>query len=147
MRCARRSGEPGQGSRRNEQGLCAGIAPARTSVFAARQVLGGKAVATITKREIAERIARMTGQPQLVVKEIIQEFFNEILNELVKGNRLEFRDFGVFEVVVRKPRIGRNPRSGKEVVVPAKRAVTFKMGKLMNDRVSAIPPGETPGER
>ena len=102
-------------------------------------------MATITKREIAERIATITNQPQLVVKEIIQVFFEEVLNEVVKGNRLEFRDFGVFEVVARKPRKGRNPRTGTPVAVEAKRVVTFKMGKLMRDRVAAIPPAEAPG--
>ncbi len=97
---------------------------------------------TVTKREIAERIAAKTGHTQVAVKQIIQLLFEEVVSELGSGNRLEFRDFGVFEVVRRKPRTGRNPRTGERVGVPAKRVVTFKMGKMMKDRVSSLPAPE-----
>ena len=96
-------------------------------------------MATTTKREIAERVAQQTGLAQVAVKQIVQMLFDEIVNELAKGNRLEFRDFGVFEVVVRKARTGRNPRTGEKVAVPPKRVVTFKMGKVMKDKVSVAP--------
>ena len=92
---------------------------------------------TTTKREIAERVAQQTGLPQVAVKQVIQMLFDEVITEVSTGNRLEFRDFGVFEVVVRKPRTGRNPRTGDKVAVPPKRVVTFKMGKIMKDRVTA----------
>lgn len=99
-------------------------------------------MATITKREVAERVAKKTGQPQLAVKQIIQVFFDEVITDMIQGNRLEFRDFGVFEVIKRKPRTGRNPKTGQKVGVPAKRVVTFKMGKLMKERVASLPPEE-----
>lgn len=92
---------------------------------------------TTTKREIAERVAQQSGLPQVAVKQVIQMLFDEIINEVTGGNRLEFRDFGVFEVVTRKPRTGRNPRTGQKVAVPPKRVVTFKMGKIMKERVAA----------
>ena len=94
---------------------------------------------TTTKREIAERVAQQTGLPQVSVKQIIQMLFDEVVTELSTGNRLEFRDFGVFEVVTRKPRTGRNPRTGAKVAVPPKRVVTFKMGKVMKDKVAGAP--------
>ena len=97
-------------------------------------------MATTTKREIAERVAQQTGLAQVAVKQIVQMLFDEVINELAEGNRLEFRDFGVFEVVVRKARTGRNPRTGERVAVPPKRVVTFKMGKVMKDKVAAISP-------
>jgi len=103
-------------------------------------------MATTTKREIAERVAQQTGLAQVAVKQIIQMLFDEIVNELSKGNRLEFRDFGVFEVVVRKARTGRNPRTGEKVAVPPKRVVTFKMGKVMKDKVSVAPEPSAPSE-
>ena len=65
--------------------------------------------------------------------------FDEIVKEVCAGNRLEFRDFGVFEVVVRKPRTGRNPRTGQKVAVPPKTVVTFKMGKVMKEKVARAP--------
>ena len=56
-------------------------------------------MATTTKREIAERVAQQTGLAQVAVKQVVQMLFEEIVKELAAGNRLEFRDFGVFEVV------------------------------------------------
>lgn len=98
-------------------------------------------MATTTKREMAERVAQLTGLPQVSVKQIVQVLFDEIVTELAASNRLEFRDFGVFEVVVRKARTGRNPRTGSKVAVPPKRVVTFKMGKVMKDKVAAVAAG------
>ncbi len=97
-------------------------------------------MATITKRAIAERIAKQTGQTQAVAKEIIQRLLDEMVSELVKGNKLEFRDFGIFEVVLRRSRQGRNPRTGEEVFVPAKRVVSFKMGRRMKQLVADSTP-------
>ncbi|MCP5021895.1 MAG: integration host factor subunit beta [bacterium] len=90
---------------------------------------------TITKKELANRIADDTGQPKVVVKEILQRFLDSIVDELVAGNRLEFREFGVFEVRERAPRRAQNPRTLEKVDVPAKRVVKFKVGRLMRDRV------------
>ena len=103
-------------------------------------------MATTTKREIAERVAQGSGIPQVDVKKVIQMLFDEVIKEVAAGNRLEFRDFGVFDVVVRKPRTGRNPRTGAKVAVPPKRVVTFKMGKVMKDKVSGAgaPPAAQP---
>jgi len=93
-------------------------------------------MATVTKRQLAEKVAQKTGQTQVVTKQVVQLFFDELVNELAAGNRLEFRDFGVFEVVIRRPRTGRNPRTGERVAVPPKRVVTFKMGKNMRTRIT-----------
>jgi integration host factor subunit beta len=98
---------------------------------------------TITKKELAGRIAEETGQPKVVVKEILQRFLDGIVEELVAGNRLEFREFGVFEVRERAPRRAQNPRTLEKVDVPAKRVVKFKVGRLMRDRVCE----ETPAPR
>ncbi|MCA9000402.1 MAG: D-aminoacyl-tRNA deacylase [Planctomycetes bacterium] len=95
---------------------------------------------TITKKELAGRIADETGQPKVVVKEILQRFLDGIVDELVAGNRLEFREFGVFEVRERAPRRAQNPRTLEKVDVPAKRVVKFKVGRLMRDRVCDEPP-------
>jgi integration host factor subunit beta len=88
-----------------------------------------------TKRELVKRIAKMTGQKQDITKEIIQTFLDEVIEELAKGNRLEFREFGVFDIVNKKPRTARNPRTGATVHVPAKRMVHFKVGRLMKQKV------------
>jgi len=92
-------------------------------------------MATITKKELAYRIAEKTGQKKVVVKRIIQEFITEITNELSRGNRLEFREFGVFEIKTRAARKARNPRTGVRVDVPSKAVVHFKAGRAMKDMV------------
>jgi len=93
-------------------------------------------MATVTKKQLVERIAQKTGQSQLAVKHIVQLLFDQVIDELASDNRLEFRDFGVFVPVRRKARTGRNPKTGETVGVPSKRAVAFKMGKSMRDLVA-----------
>jgi len=92
---------------------------------------------TITKRELCERIAKRTGYAQVVTKEIIQMFLDEITTELAKGNRMEFRNFGVFDTRFQPPRKARNPRTDEVVEVPAKVVVSFKVGKRMLERAQA----------
>ena len=93
---------------------------------------------TVTKKELVSRIADRTGQTKVVTKDIIQMFLDEIITELGKGNRLEFREFGVFEIKERAARKAQNPRTLEKVDVPAKRVVKFKVGRLMKERVAAI---------
>ena len=90
---------------------------------------------TITKRELVQRVAEKTGVQQINAKEVIQAFLDEIINELAKGNRLEFRDFGVFEPKNKASRVARNPRTGEKVEVPEKTTVKFKVGRLMKKKI------------
>jgi integration host factor subunit beta len=92
-------------------------------------------MATITKKELVNRIAERTGQTKVITKEIIQQFLDAIISELANGNRLEFREFGVFEVKPRRARRAQNPRTLEKVDVPPKRVVKFKVGRIMRDRV------------
>ena len=104
-------------------------------------------MATITKKELVNRIAERTGQTKVITKEVIQQFLDEIVLELARGNRLEFREFGVFEVKPRQARRAQNPRTLEKVDVPPKRVVKFKVGRIMRDRVSQGVPGGESGER
>jgi integration host factor subunit beta len=92
-------------------------------------------MATITKKDLVERIADKTKIGRTDVKRCVQEFLEQIIVELKKGNRLEFRDFGVFEVKERAARLAQNPKTMQKVQVPPKRAVKFKVGRLMRDSV------------
>ena len=91
---------------------------------------------TITKKQLAEQIAASTKTKQTIVKPIIQEFLDSIIAELAKDNRIEFRDFGVFETKTRKARIGQNPKTLEPVQIPAKRTVKFKAGRLMKQKLN-----------
>ena len=90
---------------------------------------------TVTKKQLTDRIADATGNKQVVVKEVVQRFLDAVVDELAKGNRLEFRSFGVFEVRNRPPHTAQNPRTLERVAVPARRVVKFKAGRLMSERV------------
>lgn len=90
---------------------------------------------TVTKKELVNRIAESTSQTKVVVKEVLQQFLDEIIDELAQGNRLEFREFGVFEVRERAARKAQNPRTLEKVFVPKKRVVKFKVGRTMRERV------------
>lgn len=92
-------------------------------------------MATITKKELIDRIAEKTDQKRVNVKRILQQFLDEIVAELGQGNRLEFRDFGVFETKLRKARRAQNPKTLAPVAVPEKRTVKFKVGRLMKQRL------------
>lgn len=94
---------------------------------------------TITKKELIGRIAERTQAKRILVKQVIQTFLDEIIVELCKENRLEFRDFGVFETRVRDSRIAQNPKTLERVEVPTKRTVKFKMGRLMRENLSRNP--------
>lgn len=95
-------------------------------------------MATITKKELIDRIADSTNYRRVQVKRIIQQFLDEIVNDLGKGNRLEFRDFGVFESKLRKARKAQNPKTLEPVEVPEKRTVKFKVGRLMKQRLGEL---------
>ncbi|MFH1614662.1 MAG: HU family DNA-binding protein [Planctomycetota bacterium] len=91
----------------------------------------------ITKKELVDRIAQRTQSRHVTVKTVVQQFLDEIVSELVKNNRLEFRDFGVFEVRQAAPRTAQNPKTLEPVRVPAKRVVKFKMGRRMGEKLNS----------
>jgi len=98
---------------------------------------------TVTKKELVDRIAEQTDQKRVVVKKIVQGFLDEIINELGHGNRLEFRDFGVFETKQRAARIAQNPKTLQRVEVPPKRTVKFKIGRLMKQKLQESMHGQS----
>jgi integration host factor subunit beta len=89
----------------------------------------------VTKKEIVRTIADAIGLTQIQTKDIVQKTFNAIIEALMSEERIELRNFGVFEVKRRAPRRARNPRTNEKVLVPEKFVVTFKPGKEMEDRV------------
>ncbi|MBY0312241.1 MAG: integration host factor subunit beta [Phycisphaerales bacterium] len=97
-------------------------------------------MATVTKKDLIDRIADRTKCTRGDVKRVVQQFLDEIIDELGEGNRLEFRDFGVLEIKVRAPRVAQNPKTLQRVNVPAKKTVKFKLGRLLKDRLEGTSP-------
>ena len=95
---------------------------------------------TVTKKDLIDRIASATKCSRGDVKKIVQQFLDDVIDELGKGNRLEFRDFGVLETKARAPRMAQNPKTLQRVSVPAKRTVKFKVGRLLKERLDGREP-------
>jgi integration host factor subunit beta len=91
-----------------------------------------KNMATITKKKLIQVISQNRGVHPNDVRNVIQSFLDAMTDYLAKGDRLEFRDFGVFEIVERKQKIGRNPKNAAvPIIIPARLAVKFTPGKKM----------------
>lgn len=90
----------------------------------------------MTKRDIVTRISQESGYVQDQVFDIVQRTLDVLADALSEGENIELRNFGVFEVKVRKARVGRNPNQPeKDVPIPARAVVKFKPGKEMRAAV------------
>ena len=94
----------------------------------------------MTKRELVIAVAVRLGYTQNEVASVVQTAFDTITDCLVQGQRLEIRNFGVFEVKKRDARIGRNPRTGEEVEIAEKQVASFKPGKALKEYVEGAGP-------
>jgi nucleoid DNA-binding protein len=96
---------------------------------------------TLTKRDLVLRICEDTGLVQQQVFEIVQRTLDHITMALAKGEKVELRNFGIFEVRVRKARVGRNPSApGTKVPIPERSVVKFKAGRQMRIEVRKLGP-------
>lgn len=97
-------------------------------------------MATITKKNLIQVISQERGVHPNDVRNVVQSFLDAMSDCLAKGDRLEFRDFGVFEIVVRKQKIGRNPKNAAvPIVIPARAAVKFTPGKKLKKMIEKKP--------
>jgi len=102
---------------------------------------------TLTKREIAAQITNETGMIRTQVLDVIQRTLDQITVSLAQGNRVELRNFGVFQVKLRKDRVGRNPKRPEiDVPIAAHSVVKFKAGKEMRAEVAKLSP-KSPNRR
>jgi nucleoid DNA-binding protein len=101
---------------------------------------------TLTKRNLVSRISSENDLNQQQVFDVIQKTLDYIAEALAKGDRVELRNFGVFEIKIRKARIGRNPKKPEtDVSIPARAAVKFKAGKEMHMQVLGLKPENAVG--
>ena len=94
---------------------------------------------TLTKRDLVIRISNETGLIQQQVLDVLQKTLDYIAEALAKGDKVELRNFGVFEVKVRKARIGRNPNAPEtDVPIPERAVVKFKSGKILKQLLKKL---------
>lgn len=92
----------------------------------------------MTKKKLIQTISQDKQMHPNDVRQVVQSFLDQMTESLAEGNRLEFRDFGVFEVVRRRQKIGRNPKNAAvPIVIPARYAVKFTPGKKMRKLIES----------
>ena len=89
----------------------------------------------MTKKDIVLKITDMTGIKQVDVKKVVQSTFDVIIESLIRSEKVELRNFGVFKIKERRARFGRNPRTGESVPVPPRKVVVFKPGLEMKQKI------------
>lgn len=99
----------------------------------------------MTRKKIVQSISEDLGFTHVKTLEIVEKVFDAILETLVEEERVELRNFGIFQVKRRGPRKARNPKTGGKVLVPEKFVVTFKPGHVMQQRVEALGNGSQRG--
>ena len=102
---------------------------------------------TVTKKEMIDQIADTTGERGVVVRQVVQALLDSVIVELGRGNRLELRDFGVFEVRHRKSRRAQNPRTLEPVQTKPSRVVVFKVGRAMGGALNGRRGASYPNKR
>jgi nucleoid DNA-binding protein len=91
---------------------------------------------TLTKRDLVVQISNETHLPQAQVHQVVQLTLDSITDALARSENVELRNFGVLEVRLTKPRVGRNPNKPESsFTIPARATVKFKPGKIMRERV------------
>ena len=91
---------------------------------------------TLTKFDIVRTLAEKYELELAATRRVVQGTLDMIIDALLQGDKVELRNFGVFEVIGRAGRIARNPRSKVEVFIPERKVVKFKPGKVMEDRIT-----------
>ena len=92
---------------------------------------------TITKSDIVDHLHSTLGLNKSESKEIVESFFNEIAESLVKDEEVKLSGFGNFELIRKKARPGRNPKTGEVVTVSARKVVTFRAGQKLRNKVAS----------
>ena len=101
---------------------------------------------TLTKADLAKHLDEQIGLTNREAKEIVEIFFKEICDALIRGQQVKISGFGNFTLNDKDERPGRNPRTGEEVPVSARRVVTFHCGQKLKARVEKYAGKESQGQ-
>jgi|SRR5665811_1160196 integration host factor subunit alpha len=91
----------------------------------------------LTKADFAEKLFDELGLNKREAKEMVELFFEEIKSSLEEGKQVKISGFGKFELRDKSSRPGRNPKTGEEIPITARRVVTFRSGQKLKSRVEA----------
>ena len=92
---------------------------------------------SLTKLELSEKLQQDLGFSRKESKDLVDSFFEEVIAALEGGEQVKISGFGNFELRDKNSRPGRNPKTGEEFAIEARRVVTFKAGRKLRDRIDA----------
>jgi len=98
----------------------------------------------MTKADLIEEVSRLAELPRKDSEVIVETIFDSVVRSLRVGDKIEIRGFGSFRTRQRKPRVGRNPKTGDRVEVPAKKIPFFKPSKELKDLINSTPAAASP---
>lgn len=87
----------------------------------------------MVRKEIIDQISEKTGLNKVIVKRVVDEFLKTLSDAFVRGERIELRNFGVFYLKRFKRKVGRNPKTGEEVIIPERDKIVFKPSKVFKN--------------
>ena len=93
---------------------------------------------TITKADIIEQVHNELGLNKTECKRLVEDFFQEIRDSLINDEAVKLSGFGNFELIDKKARPGRNPKTGEDITISARRVVTFRAGNKMRKKISSF---------
>jgi|TARA_B100001093_G_scaffold137510_1_gene130029 integration host factor subunit alpha len=93
---------------------------------------------TITKADIVDYLNNELGLNKSECKILIEDFFDEIKNSLINNEEVKLSGFGNFELINKKERPGRNPKTGEDVTITARRVVTFRAGNKLRKKIATF---------
>lgn len=99
---------------------------------------------TITRHHLVGKIARQLSIPRAEAARLLERFLREIGDGLVRGEGVKLSSFGSFQLRHKRARRGRNPRTGEEVAIAARKALVFKPSRLLKARINQTPPKDSP---
>ena len=91
---------------------------------------------TLTRADLAELIYNEVGISKTEASEIVDQFFEEIILDLIDGNSVKLTSFGTFSVNYKKERIGRNPKTKEEAIIDARRVISFRASKELKRKIN-----------
>ena len=92
---------------------------------------------TITKADIVEYLHTQLGLNKSESKKLIEDFFDEIKDSLARNEEVKLSGFGNFELLNKKSRPGRNPKTGEDVIISGRRVVTFRAGNKLRKKIDS----------
>ena len=96
----------------------------------------------LTKADIAEHLFTQLGMSKREAKDMVEAFFEEIRQALARGEQVKISGFGNFDLREKNQRPGRNPKTGEDIPISARRVVTFRPGQKLKARVENVEPNE-----